>query len=83
MPARRREVNVVREGSTTAGGHQLWCHTPAANTKAPQEMEEPLYYWDPSIAPSGMRSYTADRPRSGRVTSSWERSPVANLSRWF
>lgn len=24
-------------------------------------MEQPLYYWDPSIAPSGMAFYTADR----------------------
>lgn len=23
-------------------------------------MEQPLYYWDPSIAPSGMAFYTAD-----------------------
>ena len=24
-------------------------------------MEQPLYYWDPSIAPSGMAFYTGDR----------------------
>ena len=24
-------------------------------------MEQPLYYWDPSIAPSGMAFYSADR----------------------
>lgn len=27
-------------------------------------MEQPIYYWDPSIAPSGMAFYTADRFRA-------------------
>ncbi len=29
--------------------------------QAKAEMEQPIYYWDPSIAPSGMAFYTSDR----------------------
>jgi len=35
-----------------------------------QGMVQPVYYWDPVIAPAGMVFYAGDRPRSGRATCS-------------
>lgn len=57
------EVNVVRKGLNYGwpvinyGVHYSGRQIP----KHHEEMEQPLYYWDPSIAPSGMAFYTADR----------------------
>jgi glucose/arabinose dehydrogenase len=57
------EVNVVRKGLNygwpviSYGRHYSGQDIP----KRRKGMEQPLYYWDPSIAPSGMAFYTADR----------------------
>jgi glucose/arabinose dehydrogenase len=57
------EVNVVRKGLNYGwpvinyGRHYTGEEIP----KRREGMEQPLYYWDPSIAPSGMAFYTADR----------------------
>ena len=41
-------------------------------------MEQPLHYWVPSIAPSGMAFLTSDRyGAAGRATCSWARSSSA------
>ena len=57
------EVNVVRKGLNYGwpvinyGRHYTGEEIP----KRREGMEQPLYYWDPSIAPSGMAFYAADR----------------------
>lgn len=57
------EVNVVRKGLNYGwpiinyGRHYSGQDIPEKR----EGMEQPLYYWDPSIAPSGMTFYTADR----------------------
>lgn len=57
------EVNVVRKGLNYGwpvinyGVHYSGQRIPHSR----EGMEQPLYYWDPSIAPSGMTFYTADR----------------------
>ena len=57
------EVNVVRKGRNYGwpvinyGRHYSGQDIPERR----EGMEQPLYYWDPSIAPSGMAFYTADR----------------------
>ena len=45
-------------------------------------MEQPIYYWDPSIAPSGMAFYTGDKfPGLARQPASSARSPASSLRR--
>lgn len=57
------EVNIVRKGLNYGwpvinyGRHYSGQEIPEKR----EGMEQPLYYWDPSIAPSGMAFYTADR----------------------
>lgn len=57
------EVNIVRKGLNYGwpvinyGEHYTGEQIPEKR----EGMEQPLYYWDPSIAPSGMAFYTADR----------------------
>lgn len=57
------EVNIVRKGlnygwpAINYGEHYTGEQIPEKR----EGMEQPLYYWDPSIAPSGMAFYTADR----------------------
>jgi len=57
------EVNIVRKGLNYGwpvinyGRHYTGEDIPERR----EGMEQPLYYWDPSIAPSGMAFYTADR----------------------
>lgn len=57
------EVNVVRKGLNYGwpvinyGRHYTGEEIPEKR----EGMEQPLYYWDPSIAPSGMAFYTAGR----------------------
>lgn len=57
------EINVVRKGLNYGwpvinyGRHYSGQDIPERR----EGMEQPLYYWDPSIAPSGMTFYTADR----------------------
>lgn len=36
-------------------------------------MEQPIFYWNPSIAPSGMAFYTSERVPAGAATCSSER----------
>ena len=58
------EINIVRPGRNYGwpkigyGTHYSGAKI-GVGTKAP-EMEQPLHYWVPSIAPSGMAFYTAD-----------------------
>ena len=59
------EVNVVRKGKdygwpTIAYGIEYAGGPITGNLTAQQGMEQPLYYWDPVIGPSGMAFYTAD-----------------------
>ena len=57
------EVNVVRKG-LNYGWPVINYGRHYSGQDIPEEregMEQPLYYWDPSIAPSGMAFYTSDR----------------------
>jgi glucose/arabinose dehydrogenase len=59
------EVNLVRKGKdygwpTIAYGIEYSGGTITGGITARDGMEQPLYYWDPVIAPSGMAFYTAD-----------------------
>jgi glucose/arabinose dehydrogenase len=57
------EVNIVRKG-LNYGWPVISYGVHYSGEKIPHErpgMEQPLYYWDPSIAPSGMTFYTSDR----------------------
>lgn len=57
------EVNAVRKG-LNYGWPEINYGRHYSGQDIPDEregMEQPLYYWDPSIAPSGMTFYTADR----------------------
>ncbi len=57
------EVNIARKGLNygwpviSYGMH----YSGEAIPRTREGMEQPLYYWDPSIAPSGMAFYTSDR----------------------
>jgi len=57
------EVNVVRKGLNYGWPViNYGVHYSGQRIAHSQEgMEQPLYYWDPSIAPSGMAFYTGDR----------------------
>jgi len=57
------EVNIVRKG-LNYGWPVINYGVHYSGERIPHQregMEQPLYYWDPSIAPSGMAFYTADR----------------------
>ena len=59
------EINIVRKGKdygwpTIAYGIEYAGGPITGNLTAQQGMEQPLYYWDPVIGPSGMAFYTAD-----------------------
>ncbi len=61
------EVNVVRKGKdygwptiAYAGSSIAYGGPITGNIAARDGMEQPLYYWDPVIGPSGMAFYTAD-----------------------
>ena len=73
------EVNVIRAGAQLrlAGDHlrrELRHRHENRRGHAKPGMEQPLHYWVPSIAPSGMAFYTGDRFRAGRAICSWARS---------
>jgi glucose/arabinose dehydrogenase len=59
------EVNIIRKGANygwpviSYGTHYSGAKIGAGTAKA--GMEQPHYYWDPSIAPSGMAFYTGDK----------------------
>jgi aldose sugar dehydrogenase len=59
------EINIVRKGKdygwpTIAYGVEYRGGAITGGLTAKDGMEQPLYYWDPVIAPSGMTFYTAD-----------------------
>jgi aldose sugar dehydrogenase len=60
------EVNIARKGRdygwpTIAYGIEYSGGPITGGITAKQGMEQPLYYWDPVIAPSGLAFYTGDR----------------------
>lgn len=59
------EINIARKGKdygwpTITYGIEYRGGPIGAGITAKEGMEQPLYYWDPVIAPSGMTFYTAD-----------------------
>jgi glucose/arabinose dehydrogenase len=59
------EINIVRKGKdygwpTIAYGIEYAGGPITGNKTAQAGMEQPIYYWDPVIAPSGMAFYTGD-----------------------
>ena len=59
------EINIVRKGKdygwpTIAYGIEYQGAPITGNATAQAGMEQPLYYWDPVIGPSGMAFYTGD-----------------------
>ena len=59
------ELNIVRKGKdygwpTIAYGIEYRGGPITGGITAKEGMEQPIYYWDPVIAPSGMAFYTAD-----------------------
>jgi glucose/arabinose dehydrogenase len=59
------EINIVRKGKdygwpTIAYGIEYQGGAITGNITAKDGMEQPIYYWDPVIAPSGMIFYTGD-----------------------
>jgi glucose/arabinose dehydrogenase len=59
------ELNIVRKGKdygwpTIAYGIEYRGGTITGGIQAQDGMEQPVYYWDPVIAPSGMTFYTGD-----------------------
>jgi glucose/arabinose dehydrogenase len=59
------EINIARKGRdygwpTIAYGIEYRGTPITGGIQAQEGMEQPLYYWDPVIAPSGMTFYTAD-----------------------
>ena len=57
------EINVVRKGHNygwpiIAYGIEYWGGAITGDLTAQAGLEQPLYYWDPVIAPSGMLFYT-------------------------
>ncbi len=59
------EINIVRKGKNygwpiTAYGIEYQGGTITGDITAQEGLEQPVYYWDPVIAPSGMTFYTGD-----------------------
>ena len=59
------ELNIVRKGKdygwpTIAYGIEYRGGPITGGITAKEGMEQPIYYWDPVVAPSGMAFYTAD-----------------------
>jgi len=59
------EINIARKGKdygwpTIAYGIEYQGGAITGGITAKEGMEQPVYYWDPVIAPSGMAFYTAD-----------------------
>jgi glucose/arabinose dehydrogenase len=59
------EVNIARKGKdygwpTIAYGIEYQGGTITGGITQKEGMEQPIYYWDPNIAPSGMTFYTGD-----------------------
>ncbi len=59
------EINIARKGKdygwpTIAYGIEYQGGPITGGITAKEGMEQPIYYWDPVIAPSGMAFYTAD-----------------------
>src|SRR5688500_4954634 len=67
------EVNIARKGQdygwpTIAYGIEYAGGTITGGIQKKEGMEQPIYYWDPNIAPSGMVFYT------GRLFPAWQNS---------
>jgi glucose/arabinose dehydrogenase len=67
------EVNIARKGKdygwpTIAYGIEYQGGTITGGIQQQQGMEQPVYYWDPNIAPSGMVFYT------GKLFPAWQNS---------
>src|SRR5688500_6434854 len=67
------EVNIARKGQdygwpTIAYGIEYQGGAITGNITQQQGMEQPIYYWDPNIAPSGMIFYT------GKLFPAWQNS---------
>jgi glucose/arabinose dehydrogenase len=67
------EVNIARKGKdygwpTIAYGIEYAGGPITGNIQKKDGMEQPIYYWDPNIAPSGMVFYT------GRLFPAWQNS---------
>lgn len=60
------EINIIQSGKNygwpiiTYGVNYFWA-TKIGEGSAKSGMQQPLYYWDPSIAPSGMAFYQGDK----------------------
>lgn len=61
------EINIIEAGKNYGWPVITYCVNYGFGTKigdgitAKDGMEQPIYYWDPSIAPSGMMFYTGDQ----------------------
>lgn len=59
------EINIIREGNNYGWPEICFCIDYNGSTITPDTakagMEQPEWYWDPSIAPSGMTFVTSDR----------------------
>ena len=65
------ELNIVLSGSNygwpvISFGKEYWGPVPVGESTHKSGMQQPVYYWDPSIAPSGMTFYR------GEVFPSWK-----------
>ena len=79
------EVNVANKGKdygwpTIAYGIEYQGGRITGDEQVKAGMEQPVYYWDPNIAPSGMTFYTGTRSRRGKAASS---SAVSAAPRWY
>jgi len=66
-PAGGDELNIIRAGGdygwpVISYGRQYTTGKPVGSGRSAQQgMEQPIYFWFPDVAPSGMLFYTGDR----------------------
>lgn len=61
------EINIIKAGENygwplVSHGKEYGTNTPVSKDKSRPDMIDPLWVWDPSIAPSGMAFYPDDAP---------------------